>query len=360
MADDLDKLLASKAVAKMKKNWGDAIFTRASDFGAVQVPRIPTGIMMLDYALGGGFPAGRMNVLWGNKSAGKTTTFLKAIGQAQRRCASCWSLLEECTCGSKREPVVAFLDVEGTLDLPWAAKMGVNLDRLLLSIPEYAEQTLDIAEAVVRDSCDVLCIDSLAFMTPAKEIEESVSKETVGLQARILGKGIRKFVSAVNARRNETGRGPTLFFTNQIRMKVGVMFGSPETQPGGMAPGFAATTETKLGSGKYEMDDLTGMPLTAEFKYRVEKNKSAPAKMEGEYKMCLMDTENRKVGDIFNEGPLVKLAEKVGLVSGGGSKWTALDETFKAKSLVEMRLIEDKAFYTKMHKAVMATLSSQG
>lgn len=353
--DRIDDILESKAVKSIKKNWGDGIFARASDFGVVSMPRIPTGILMLDYALGGGFPAGRVNVLWGNKSAGKTTTFLKAIANAQKRCAQCWQPAP-CNCGEYREPACAFLDVEGTLDLPWAATMGVDLDNLLLSIPEYAEQTLDIAEAVVRKGCDLLCIDSLAFLTPAKEIQESVAKETVGLQARLIGRGFRKFVSALNSRRNEIGMAPTLFFTNQIRMQVGVMFGSPEVQPGGQAPGFASTTETKLGSGKYEMDELTGKPLTAEFRFRVEKNKSSAAKMEGTYKMCLMDTEFRTVGDVLNEGPLVKLAEKAGLVSGGGQKWSALGETFRAKSLIEQKLVEEPEFYEKMRGAVVATL----
>lgn len=354
--NSLEKLLASKALAAIQKKFGDAIIRRGSDFGVERIARIPTGIFMLDYALGGGFPVGRINVLWGAKSAAKTTTFLKALANATKMCASCWKF-SPCVCGEYREPAIVYLDVEGTLDLPWAAKMGLSPEKYLLSIPEYAEQSLDIAEAVVLNGCDILVIDSIAFLTPMKEIEKSVAEDTVGLQARQVGKGIRKFVSAINKRRNETGQGPTLMFTNQTRMKVGIMFGSPETQPGGLAPGFASTTETKMGAGKYDMDEVLGTPLSADFKFRVEKNKSAAAKMEGEFKLLLADTEHRKIGDAYNEGDMVLMAEKLGLVSGAGSKWEAIGHVFKAKSLIEKELLENADFYNKMNLALMATLT---
>jgi recombination protein RecA len=358
MATQLDKILASKAMGVIQKKFGDAILRKASDFGVAKLNRIPSGIFALDYALGGGFPVGRINVLWGAKSAAKTTTFLKALANATKQCASCWKFAP-CSCKAYREPAIAFLDVEGTLDIPWAARMGLHPDKYLLSIPEYAEQTLDIAEALLltEGGCDILVIDSLAFLTPMKEIEKSVAEDTVGLQARQLGKGIRKFTSAVNKRRNLTGQGPTLFFTNQIRMKVGVMFGSPETTPGGLAPGYASTTETKMNTGKYEMDEVLGTPLTATFPFRVEKNKSAAAKMEGDFVLILADTDNRKVGDAYNEGEMIKRAEQFGLVSGAGSKWEAMGQHFKAKSLVEKELLENPEFYTKMHAAIMSLLT---
>jgi len=352
----LEALLSSDLVKKIRKQHGEAIFTRASEFGVQKVPRIPTGIFMLDYALGGGFPVGRVNVVWGHKSAAKTTTFLKTIAQAQQRCSNCWALQSLCACGKPRDPAVVFLDVEGGLDLPWAEKMGVDTSRVLLSIPEYAEQTLDMAESVVRVGCDILVIDSIAFLTPAKEIAESTAKETVGIQARAVGKGVRKFVSALNAVGNETGRRPTLFFTNQVRMKVGVMFGSPETQPGGMAPGFASSTEVKLSASKYEMDEITGKPLTAEFNFRVEKNKVSAAKIAAAFKMILSPTEHRNMGDISNEHDIVRMAEKVGLVEGSGSSWMALGEKFRGRSRIEQEMLTNPEFLDKMWHATMSTL----
>ena len=352
------KLLAGEAVARIRKEHGANIFGRASDF--VKPRRsIPTGIFRLDYALGGGFPVGLVSVLWGHKSSGKTTTYLKAIANAQRMCAVCWEFTEACSCGkSYRDPVIAFLDVEGTLDLAWAKRLGVDLDRLLLSTPEYAEQSLDIAEAVLRRGVDVLVMDSLAFLTPAKEIMQSTIEDTVGLQARQIGKGTRKFVAALNTVKNARGFAPTLLFTNQVRMKVGVMFGSPETQPGGLATGFASATETRLRAGKYEMDEVLGKPVAADFGFRVDKNKASFARMEGEFRLAMADTEHRRVGDAVNEGDMVEMAQKVGLVEGSGSSWRALGEKYRAKSLIEKEILTNPEFHDKLHRALTAVLLS--
>lgn len=356
---DLKSLLAGQAIARMRKDWGDSILMQASDFGIAPIPRIPTGIFNLDYALGGGFPVGRVNVVWGHKSSGKTTSLLRAIAHAQRMCAQCWRFRVECTCKKTRTPTIAYLDVEGTVDIPWAMRLGVDPKQMILSIPETAEMTLDMGEALVREGVDILALDSLAFLTPEKEIESSIVQELPGMQARIIGKGMRKFTSAINARKNETGSGPTLLFTNQVRMKVGVMFGNPELQPGGLAHGFASTTETKFNAGKYELDEVLGKPISAEFSFRVEKNKASSAKMEGEFKMVCMDTEHRKLGEIMNERDVVRWAEKVGLLTGSGSSWDCLGENYRGKSIIEKRMIEELEFREKLSKATMAVLLSQ-
>jgi recombination protein RecA len=357
LAPSLEKLLAGKAVAAIRKDHGDSIFLRASEHKS-DIPRIPTSIFRFDYALGGGFPVGRVSVSWGHKSSAKTTTYLKALANAQKMCANCWKF-HPCECGGYRDPVIAFLDVEGTLDLKWAKTLGVDLERMLYSKPEYAEQTLDIAEAVIRNGADILVIDSLAFMAPAQEIMKSTAEDTVGLQARQIGKGTRKFVAAVNTVSNARGIGPTLFFTNQVRMKVGVMFGSPETQPGGLSTGFASSVEVKMRGGKYEMDDVLGKPLTGEFFFRVEKNKSGTPKMEGDFKLVLMSTDNRQVGDAVNEAFMVDMAQKIGLVEGGGSSWRALGEKFPSKTKISDRLVEDEEFYGRLHNALMNILLSE-
>lgn len=351
----LKELLGGTVVKKIRKVHGKPILGRASDYDDGKCPRIPTGIFMLDYALGGGFPVGCVNVVWGHKSSAKTTTYLKTIANAQKMCRGCWKWLP-CGCGVEEAPLCCFLDVEGTIDFGWAKKMGIDLTAMAYSRPEFAEQTLDIAEAVVRNGVDILVIDSLAFLTPAKEIEESVSKETIGVQARLITKAIRKFVSALNTAANETGQAPTLLFTNQVRMKIGVMFGNPETQPGGLAHGFASVTETKLGAMKYEMDDVLGQPLTAEFRYRIEKNKVSKAKMSGTFKLYMAATDYRNIGDAINAPDMIRMAEKVGLVEGGGSSWKGLGEKFRAKSLITQKLLEDSAFHDKMHAALFSIL----
>ncbi len=359
------QLLAGEMISKIQKKYGSTMLIRASDDKHQELPRIPSGIFPLDYALGGGWPAGRINTIYGPKSSSKTTTLLKTIAQAQRMCGSCFTEVvtpdgevKECKCKSYREMVCSFIDVEGTYDKAWAKVNGINEDRLFYSKPDFAEQALDISEALIRSGdVDVLILDSLAFLTPFKEIEESVEKETMGVQARLIGKGVRKLNAALNAIKNEFGRHPTIFFTNQIRMKLGVMFGNPETTPGGLAPGFVSTTEVKVWPGKYLMDETgTGKPFHVDMNFRVEKNKSGPAKMEGHYRILLMDTDVKKIGEVYDEDQIVNMAQKCSLVEGGGPSWRCLGEQFGSKSLIEKRLTQDPVFKSRLREAVMTVL----
>jgi recombination protein RecA len=356
----LESVLAGEVIAKIQKTHGDSILMKASDFGVMAVPRIKTNIFSLDYALGGGFPAGRFNVVYGPKSAAKTTTLLKAVAFAQKCCARCWTLVGDgkCQCGDFLEPVIAYLDVEGALDLVWAATLGVSLEKMIISVPEFAEQALDIGEALIRNGCDLLVLDSLAFLTPQKEIEELTGKDTMGVQARLIGRGVRKFVMAMNQSGNEqNGRRPTVLATNQIRMKLGVMFGNPETQPGGLAPGFATSTEVRMWPGKYEMDDVTGKPLKVIMNFKVEKNKCAGSKIEGEWKLILSDTETKKKGEIFDEDVMVSLAERIGFIEKvNTSNWTCMGETYRGRSLIERRLLTEPDFKANFADVLMRTL----
>lgn len=357
-----DKLLASDLIKSIAKTHGKSILTRAADAKIRACPRIPTGIFELDYALGGGFPAGRVNIAFGMKSSGKTTMLTRALGQAQKMCANCYTFFNQTTgkCGCKkyREHVCGFLDVEGTWDNEWATLQGVDVSKVLLSTPEYAEQTLDIAEALIRSTeVDLLVIDSIAFLTPSKEIEESTAKALQAEQARALGRGFRKFVSAINHVGNKTGRRPTMLFTNQIRHKIGLLFGNPETTPGGFAPGFAATTETKCWSGKYEMDELTGKPISVELNFRIEKNKASGAHMDGKYSLMLSDTPQKKKGQIYDEPDIVELGLKLGLVNKESAQsWTVLGDTFRGKSLIVAKMCEDPEYKRKITDSLLNVL----
>ena len=366
----LDALQKSDVFAAIKKKFGASIITKASEAKVQVVPRIPAGIFQLDYALGGGWPVGRVNIIYGMKQTSKTTLTSLAISQAQKICGRCYTPqtyhVDEdtgevsCKCGNWRDMSIAYLDVEGTYDIQWGAALGVDHEKMLLSRPDNAEQALDIAEALIRSKeCDVIVLDSLAFLTPLAEIQESTSKDLVGTQARTLGKGVRKFVSALNwVENSEEGWKPTIFLTNQIRMKVGLLFGNPETQPGGLAPGFAASSEVKLFGNQYEMDKESGRPLHVDIKFRVEKNKVGCPRMEGVYRLILTDAEYKKMGQVYDENFLIQQAARLELLTGGGSSWTLMDRKFGSKKAVEEELVKNKAFSAEIRQVLMEVLTA--
>lgn len=361
----IQKVLASKVLAAIHKAHGANLIQIASESAARHVYRIPSDIYPLDSAIGGGWLVGRIHTVYGPKGGGKTSAILRTIGNAQKMCTNCWTTAEwfdpetgivyekpKCECKKFREAVVAYIDVEGTLDLAWARKLGVDTDRLLLSQPEYAEQSIDIAEALLRSGeIDILVLDSIAFLTPAKEIEESAAKETMGVQPRAVGKGIRKFVAAMNWASNQ-GRKPTLFFTNQIRMKIGVVFGNPETQSGGMAPGFSATTEVRLSQGQYKMESLPkdspaylmARPLYVDLQFKVEKNKSYVPRMEGAYRLILLNTETKHVGQVYDEHVILDDAERLGVLRKDGGSWICAGQEFDARSHIERKMLLEPIF----------------
>jgi recombination protein RecA len=354
----LGALLSSDLISSTLKTYGRKTLIRGAEVKARKIHRIPTGIFQLTYAMEGGWAVGGVHTLIGHKSSCKTTALYATIGEAQKMCANCWEYMDRCACKQPREPVVAYIDVEGALDPPWASRF-FDLDKVLISAPEYAEQSLSIGEAILRSGkCDILIFDSLAFMTPAKEIEEAIEKDLMGTQSRILGKGMRKFTAALNAAMVESGRRPTVFFTNQIRMKIGVMFGNPETTPGGLAPGFMAWTEVKMKSAKYKMDDLGERPLYADFGFSLDKSKASTAKVGYDFRLMLSDAESKRLGDFYDEGFILDHAERKGLISGGGTSWKMLGETFGKKSEIETRLVTDPIFKRMVQDVLLQTVQT--
>jgi recombination protein RecA len=347
----ISKFLTSDLAKKVIKAHGNTALAKATEARIGSTPRFSTGIFNLDYALGGGWPTRLVHTVYGPKSSGKTSVILRGIGEYQKVCADCCTgdfKTKSCVCGAFRETVGAFIDVEGTWDQDWAWKLGCDPDRIVLSRPEYGEQAIDIAEAFLRSGeFDVLALDSLAFLVPMKEIENSVEQDMMGVQPRLIGKFVRKVVAGLAAMERTHGRRPTILFTNQIRMKLGVMFGNPETTPGGNAPGFASAIEVKMWPGKYnipsEKDGGSGLgkPDMVEMNFRVEKNKTAVAKIEGTYKMCLSEIENKVMGNIIDEHDIVLKAEKVGALTGSGSSYTMFDVKYKGKTDLEQQLMYD-------------------
>lgn len=361
------RFMKSDTVKKLIKSMGDGSVSTAADARDL-TSKLPTGIFQLDYALGGGWPLGRIIHTFGKKSSSKTTTILRSYARAQRACASCWRIFKEippstakasyCPCKDYREPVCGYMDAEGTLDLKWAQTLGVDLDRLILSRPPVAEEGIDVADVWLRSGeMDLIAIDSIAFLVPLKEQEKDSGSLQPGEHARLVNKLVRKMVSGSLSIQRTTGRYPTVFLLNQIREKIGVMFGSPETTTGGNAPGFAATVEVKFTPKKVQNDEASGVALWADIGFKVEKNKVAStAKMEGEYKLMLADTVSKKKGQVADEGFVIDKAQENGLITGAGSSWHCLGEHFGAKSLIEKRMVTDLEFGDKLRDETMKVL----
>lgn len=350
------------------KLYGKNTIQNSNDYKFKERKFISTGIVPLDYALGGGIPVGRISMFYGHKSTAKTTNILRLVGNAQRQCSKCWGELTypeaegkelgaaTCPCGKARKTVVAWLDVEGVWEDEWASNF-VNIDdTLLLSQPKNAEETIDLAYAALKSMVDIIVIDSIAFMTPIAEQERSAAEQTVGTQARLMGNAMRRFVAAMNELGREKGYRPTVIMTNQIRQKVGVMYGNPETLSGGLAAGFATSVEIKTNVGKYEMDTVTGKPIMAQFKAKVEKNKISAPKMEAEWHVQLLRTELKKVGDIIDEEWTLSMAEKAGLVSVAPQRVEWNGHTFRGQSLLVKYWMEHRNEYLKFKNELMPLL----
>jgi len=253
MADDMKEKMLQKALQQIEKDYGKgAIMKLGGDFH-LDVGVIPTGSLKVDYATGiGGIPRGRVTEIYGPESSGKTTLALHIIAEAQ-----------------KLGGVAAFVDAEHALDPIYAKKLGVDIDNLLVSQPDNGEQALDIVETLVRSSAiDVIVVDSVAALTPRAEIEGEMGDSHVGLQARLMSQALRKLTGVLSK------TNTALIFINQIRMKIGVMFGNPETTSGGNALKFYASMRFDIRRGNQIKTGADS--IGNETKIKVVKNKLAP------------------------------------------------------------------------------------
>ncbi len=332
-----DKLIAARnknldlAIQQIAKDFGEGAIMKLGDAHVVDIDVIPTGNILIDRALGvGGVPRGRVVEVFGPESSGKTTLTLTIIAQAQ-----------------KRGGLAAFIDVEHALDPQYARKLGVNLDDLLVSQPSSGEEALRICETLVRSNAlDVIVLDSVAALVTKQELEGEIGDSTVGAQARLMSAALRKLTALISKART------CCIFTNQIREKIGVMFGNPETTPGGKALKFYSSVRLdirRIGAIKQPDGTVTGNRT----KIKVVKNKVAPPFTEAEFDIMYNE-------GISTTGSLLDLALEKGIVEKRGS-WMS----YKGSQLAQGRdaakdlLKTDRALYEEIETAVLAKLDEE-
>ncbi len=297
MQPNSEKMKALQAAMdKIEKNFGKGSIMKMGSEVVEDVPVIPTGSIALNAALGvGGYPKGRVIEIYGPESSGKTTLAIHAIAEAQ-----------------KAGGIAAFIDAEHAFDRFYAEKLGVNIDSLLISQPDHGEQALEIAEQLIRSSAiDIIVIDSVAALTPKAELEGDMGDSKMGLQARLMSQALRKLTSAISK------TNTTCIFINQLRDKIGVMFGNPETTTGGNALKFYSSVRLdirRIGQLK-DGEDIIG----SQTRVKVVKNKVAPPFRKAEFDIIYGEGVSRA-------GEIIDLGAELGVIKKSGS-WYSYNDT---------------------------------
>lgn len=337
LSPEAEKLAAARkrnldlALSQIQKDFGENAIMRLGDNVKMEVDVIPTGNLLIDRALGvGGFARGRIVEIYGPESSGKTTLTLTAIAQAQ-----------------KSGGLAAFIDVEHALDPQYAARLGVNLDDLLVSQPSSGEEALQICEALVRSNAiDVIVVDSVAALVTKQELEGEIGDSTVGAQARLMSAALRKLTSFISKART------VCIFTNQIREKIGVMFGNPETTPGGRALKFYASVRVdirRIGQIKGSDSVIAGNRT----KIKVVKNKVAPPFTECEFDIMYNE-------GISSVGSLLDLATEYDIIQKRGS-WISYNgsQIAQGRDAAKEALKSNPELYAEIEEQVKAKMDEK-
>ena len=322
MGVDMDRNKAvDLAISQIERQFGKGAIMKLGGSEKIDVPVIPTGALSLDIALGvGGVPRGRIIEIYGPESGGKTTLALHIVAEAQRQ-----------------NGLAAFIDAEHALDVGYARKIGVNTDELLIAQPDTGEQALEIAETLVRSGAlDVLVVDSVAALVPRAELEGEMGDAQMGLQARLMSQALRKLTGSISKSRT------TVIFINQLRMKIGVFFGSPETTTGGNALKFYASMRLDIRkvSSLKQGQDVIGMRTRG----KVVKNKVAPPFRETEFDIIFGE-------GISREGDLLDLAAENAIIEKSGAWYS-----YKGERLGQGR--DNTRNFLKEHPEVLQEVES--
>ncbi|HNW81886.1 MAG TPA: recombinase RecA [bacterium] len=320
------KEMLENVIKSVEKQYGKGSIMILGDENSVDIPVIPSGALSLDIAMGvGGYPRGRIVEIYGPESSGKTTLALHAIAEAQ-----------------KKGGAAAFIDAEHAFDLNYARKLGIQIDTLIVSQPDYAEQALEIAETLVRSNAvDVVVIDSVAALVPRSEIEGEMGDSHMGVQARLMSQALRKLTAAVSKSKT------CLIFINQLRSKIGVMFGNPETTTGGNALKFYASMRIdirKIASIK-EKEEVIGNQV----KVKIQKNKMFPP-----FREAIFDIIYGRGIDRLAD--MVTVAETDGLIIKSGSWYTYGEEKLGQGLANAVKTLKEKP---EMMKEIVAKIKEK-
>jgi len=315
---------------QIEKQYGAGSIMRLGEQQHTDIAFIPTGSPALDIALGiGGLPRGRITEIFGPEASGKTTLCLHVIAEAQ-----------------KKGGTAAFIDAEHALDPQRAQSIGVNLDDLLISQPDTGEQALEITETLIRSGgLDVICIDSVAALVPKAEIEGEMGDSMIGVQARLMSQAMRKLTSAISKSKT------TVIFTNQLRMKIGVMFGNPETTPGGKALKFYASIRLDCRKiGNIADGDII---IGSRHRIKVVKNKVAPP-----FRLAEIDILN--LGGISKVGDLIDLGVEHGILTKSGSFYKYGEDVIgQGKEAARLYLLENGKLAKKIEQDIWAKVKGE-
>jgi len=326
-----EKLQAIKvAMQQIDKQFGEGSIMKLGASSHTDIAVVPTGAIALDLALGvGGFPCGRVSEVYGPEASGKTTLCLHIIAEAQ-----------------KKGGTAAFIDAEHALDPGRARAIGVNIDELLISQPDTGEQALEITETLIRSGAiDVIVIDSVAALVPKAEIEGEMGDAIIGVQARLMSQALRKLTGAINKSKT------VVIFTNQLREKIGIMFGNPETTPGGRALKFYASVRIDM----RKIGNITEGEIIVGSRHRAKivKNKVAPP-----FRLCEFDIMN--TGGISRSGGILDVAVEHGIVEKSGSFFKFEGEMLAQGREATKSLLEEKPeLAKKIEKQIWAKIKAE-
>jgi recombination protein RecA len=353
---------------KLEKKYRVGVVSTAdTNASLTTINRIPTGSFVLDMAIGGGVPIGKVLMFWGQKSSFKTSLAAKIVASGQKYCRRCKLSLLACKCpdvadttvtpNGKTPMLTTWLDTEMAYVGDWHSKLGSNQSLVFVSQPTCGEEAIDVGHALLRSGhCDFMVLDSIAALTPRKEIEKSAADDMMGVAAKLMNRALRVWCSAMSDYSAVQATRPTIIFINQIREKTGVMFGSPETKPAGKGQEFVPHLELKLTAKPFTFEKINGtdVPVRGTFGFRVIKNKTFLPGIEGLFDVALRDHGTHAAGSFIEEESVMAEAKRYGIVArSGASKWKLFDDEFKTLEAVLNAWRADEDLYARTKRAIL-------